>query len=101
MDTVCDFAIPAITILVSNCPGASQARKRGEGAESVTQKAAQQWKPCLGLPHYLESKPPATATGEEEAVPTSEQKGLLIYPTFHIQKLRVVKTSKKIYSPNN
>lgn len=101
MDSVCDFATPAISTLVSNCPEASQTRKRGEGADSVTLKAAQQRKPCLGLAPCLEAKPPAKAMGEEEVVQPSEQKGLLIYPTFHIQKLRVVKTPKKIYSSNN
>ena len=31
----------------------------------------------------------------------SKQKGLLNYPRFHFQKLRVVKTHKKIYGSNN
>lgn len=32
---------------------------------------------------------------------SSKQKGLLNYPRFHFQKLRVVKTHKKIYGSNN
>lgn len=99
-DTICDFATPAVTTLLSNCSGASQTRKRGEGAESVALRAAQQMKPSQGTLLYMELKLPAMTTGRGEVVETAKKK-LLIYPTFHFQKLRVAKTRKKIYGSNN
>lgn len=99
-DIICDFATPAITTQLSTCPGALQTRKRGEGTESVSLRAAQQMKPSQGILLYMESKLPAMTAGRGEVVETAKKK-LLIYPAFHFQKLRVAKTRKKIYGSNN
>lgn len=78
-DTICDFATPAITTLLSTCPGASQTRKRGE---SAALRAAQQRKPSQGILLYMESALPAMATARGEVVQTAKQVTDLPYISF-------------------
>lgn len=73
-DIICDFATPAITTQLSTCPGALQTRKRGEGTESVSLRAAQQMKPSQGILLYMESKLPAMTAGRGEVVETAKKK---------------------------